>query len=306
MEHSSPGLFCSDLSLEADEPLAGTVTRTSTYLLLESSDAPGKKAIEDSLVPDELKSKLKAYTKVNPTCKALLIRSPRSRLQPGIRFFVARAEPPTSLYDFHVSDYRDLLEVDFSEVVAGSPMYEDYRREAHLYLVCTNGRRDRCCARYGPAVYSEMMNIVGNQPEIEVWQSSHVGGHRFAANVIYLPDGIWYGRMRPDDVPGMLAAHRDGHLYLPRLRGRGLYSPVVQAAEAALLVAGGQRKGMEAHLIAADETAPGQWKIVFDAADGRRFSLRAVARLDDRRVYESCLLDKDTAITRYSFEILEN
>jgi (2Fe-2S) ferredoxin len=65
----------------------------------------------------------------------------------------------------------------------------------------------------------------------ETWQVSHIGGDRFAANVLVLPDGLYYGRLAPADVEGFVAGHRDGRLDLEHLRGRCAYPFPAQAAE---------------------------------------------------------------------------
>ncbi len=63
-----------------------------------------------------------------------------------------------------------------------------------------------------------------------LWQSSHHGGHRFAANVLALPAGVQLGRVRPRrrEVARLLRGHR---IPLDLYRGRTLYPPHVQAAE---------------------------------------------------------------------------
>ncbi len=53
-----------------------------------------------------------------------------------------------------------------------------------LLLVCAHGRRDACCAKLGTPVYESLSPHV--DPGL-LWQSSHHGGHRFAANVLVAP-----------------------------------------------------------------------------------------------------------------------
>ncbi len=65
----------------------------------------------------------------------------------------------------------------------------------------------------------------------ETWEVSHIGGDRFAPNVLVLPDGLYYGRLEPGDAEDFVSAHRTGLLTLPRLRGRTMFDFRVQAAE---------------------------------------------------------------------------
>jgi hypothetical protein len=64
-----------------------------------------------------------------------------------------------------------------------------------------------------------------------VWEASHVGGDRFAGNLVVLPEGIYFGRVGPGDVPRLLAAYAAGDIDLPFYRGRACYPFAVQAAE---------------------------------------------------------------------------
>jgi len=98
-------------------------------------------------------------------------------------------------------------------------------------VVCAHGKRDPCCARFGPAVYEELRRgPLGDG----VWQSSHQGGHRFAANVVILPDGLMFGRMSPAAAASLAETYRDREILLPHYRGRCSYAPAAQAAERVL------------------------------------------------------------------------
>src|SRR3954467_14556578 len=52
-----------------------------------------------------------------------------------------------------------------------------------LLLVCTHRRRDRCCALEGRA----LVKALAGAGEPEVWECSHLSGHRFAATALVLP-----------------------------------------------------------------------------------------------------------------------
>jgi hypothetical protein len=81
------------------------------------------------------------------------------------------------------------------EGFAGGEAYEAHRSDEQLALVCTNGRRDLCCARFGTPVYNYLKNEEPGFPGLRAWQSTHMGGHRFAANLLWLPQGVLYGRV---------------------------------------------------------------------------------------------------------------
>ena len=101
--------------------------------------------------------------------------------------------------------------------------------------VCTHGRHDACCAELGrPTVAA----LTASHPE-QAWEVSHIGGDRFAANVLVLPEGLYYGRVTPEDAPALVDRHLSGHLDLDLLRGRSGLPFAVQVAEVAARRAAG-------------------------------------------------------------------
>ncbi|MBA2444577.1 MAG: sucrase ferredoxin, partial [Nocardioidaceae bacterium] len=65
----------------------------------------------------------------------------------------------------------------------------------------------------------------------ESWEVSHIGGDRFAGNVLVLPDGLYYGHVSPADASELATQHRRGHVSLDHLRGRSGFGFAIQAAE---------------------------------------------------------------------------
>ena len=92
--------------------------------------------------------------------------------------------------------------------------------------MCTHGRHDTCCAVEGRPVAAALHRARPGR----VWECSHVGGDRFAANVLAMPHGVYYGRVEPDEVEALAAAHESGEVYLERVRGRTTTNPAAQAA----------------------------------------------------------------------------
>ena len=63
-----------------------------------------------------------------------------------------------------------------------------------------------------------------------VWECSHVGGDRFAANVVAMPHGVYYGRVEPARVADLVAAHERAEALPDLVRGRSTAVPAAQAA----------------------------------------------------------------------------
>lgn len=96
-----------------------------------------------------------------------------------------------------------------------------------MYLVCAHGRRDRCCARFGgPLARALAPDYPG-----ELWETTHVGGHKFAANLVLLPHGRYYGPCDLDIARAAIGAYERGDLLASRYRGRAGQPAQTQQAE---------------------------------------------------------------------------
>jgi hypothetical protein len=75
----------------------------------------------------------------------------------------------------------------------------------------------------------------------DIWECSHIGGDRFAANLVCLPEGVYFGRVDPATGPGLASDYAVGLLDLDHFRGRSCLPPLVQAAELFVRRATGMR-----------------------------------------------------------------
>lgn len=207
---------CSDASLEVQEPLAGTaVEGVDRWLLLEVTDPWAPKALQTPALSARVREKLNAWLET-PRSRLQLIRRPgRTGKRP---LFVATVGGGRGSR-VELDAYDDLVNVDL-DTLPSEPI-------APVTLVCAHGRRDRCCAQYGAAVYRALVN-----EGVEAWQTSHLGGHRFAACVLSLPDGHMYGRVRREHAADFARRWQARELAdLGLLRGRCALTRPEQAAE---------------------------------------------------------------------------
>jgi hypothetical protein len=264
--------FCSMQSLAVGEQLFGSTKQVSVYFLLEFDGRWEAEAFQDSAIHPLVKHWLQAALDTIPRSKVQLIRQ-QPRLAPtGIAFYAALVrEVNPVLYAFHVESESDLLALDLLALAAEDPTYDDHIRAEPLFLACTHGRRDKCCARRGIPVYEQLAQHGG----ANVWQSSHLGGHRFAANVITLPYAITYGRMTPETAAALIDATRAGHMVPTSYRGRASYPKVAQAAEYYLRQETGVT-GLEAfHFAGSERLAGDEWAVRFvDAENGAEHTVR--------------------------------
>jgi hypothetical protein len=220
-------LPCATLARALEEPLYGTASRVRGWVLLEQTGPWGREAVIESRLDRDLARALhRAATAAH--LRLLLIRRPgRGASQPHTCFVAHTSRRDQWLERRRLDDPAELLELDMAAVVAGErPGFGDTVTEP-VYLVCTNGRHDRCCATYGRPLALALQASHGDL----VWESSHVGGDRFAGNLVCLPDGHYFGRVGPDDAGRVVALHRRGTIDLDHYRGRCTDPPVVQAAE---------------------------------------------------------------------------
>ena len=152
----------------------------------------------------------------------------RLKTHPGIHLFVGQTFPTEPrLYEYQLDDYADIQKLDFSWLSTGEEGSLKHLREEPLFLVCSNGRRDKCCARYGPAIYQELVEEAGDS----VWQSSHIGGHNQTPIMLFFPHGVNYARTTPAEARSLVREYQHGRLVLNHYRGRVGIEPHVQAAE---------------------------------------------------------------------------
>lgn len=144
------------------------------------------------------------------------------------RYFLAHTSPRGSwVVPGQVDGDDDLLSLPLEDACSPDPPSGMATRDDPLILTCTHGRRDACCAVFGRSVAQALEDRFGDW----VWETTHTGGHRFAANVVLFPSGIVLGRLRPEVAPGVVADALDGTLRLEHFRGRTADDAWEQAAE---------------------------------------------------------------------------
>jgi Sucrase/ferredoxin-like len=231
---AAPGpTACSTASARYGEPLAGTAPYARRWLAVEQPGPWGPRALTESHLPQAVARALAARAEAAGVRIALIRRPGRHAEhdpQAPRRVFLADTRPGRStLWSWETNDPATLLDLDFDV-----PAKPEHQGPAPL-LVCTNSRRDECCALAGRGLTGRLAQDAAGEAGAEaVWESDHLGGHRFAPTAVLLPTGYLYGRL---DAPAARAILRDaaaGRVTLDRCRGRSAWSRAGQAAELAL------------------------------------------------------------------------
>jgi hypothetical protein len=285
--------FCADTSREIGEQLFGTATRADVWLLLEYNGAWEAEAFRDSTIPQPVKDHISAALAAIHKSRLELIKQ-RGVPTRAISFYVAVThEQAPALYKFDLASYDDLLTLDIPAIAAGQ--IQAALSSDPLFLVCTNGRRDRSCAKYGVPVYDALIRQAGDS----VWQCSHVGGHRFAGNIVCLPQGISYGWVGPELAPSIVSEYRQQQIHLESYRGRSCYHEPVQAAEYFLRQHTGDR-GISSYRFKADQRVEKHnWLIQFESASGTLHEVHLIEELSSFEIYKNSGEDEKSRVPQY-------
>ena len=211
---------CSALAEELDEPMIGSVEQRVRWLLVEDRSAWGEKAVRDVLGPE-----LEAAAKARGMRLLLVRRREGDPAADEVRraILVDTLAPRMAIRSItDLTDLAGLLDATLDDF--GAPLADP------ILLVCTNGKRDACCALRGRALVTA---LAADHAE-RTWECTHLGGHRFAGNLVCLPHGLVYGRVGPADGPLLADAYLAGRLDPAFLRGRSAWPAPAQVAEAVL------------------------------------------------------------------------
>ena len=234
--------ICSATSRLAAEPLPGTAPLARAWLAIEQHGPFGHDALRQSHFPREIADQLLAAI-ADTAIRPALIRpvgrhADRHRHTTRRQVFLASSIPGREgLVSAAIEDARELLTIDFVALSRGDLATAWPRAVPHnrpLLLVCTHSKRDLCCAMYGRPLAA---GLASNPNYAQaVWETSHLGGHRFAPTAVQLPHGWVHGRLDHSTAAAVL----DGAMTSPETvpigtaRGRSALTGPAQAADLAV------------------------------------------------------------------------
>ncbi len=225
IEANKQGNSCSIISLEAKEEMFGTAPKVDVWFLLEYRGRWSGNAFQDSKIPGNVKARINDYLDSYPNSRLQLVKQ-KKRSDERIKFYIALSrETNPRLYELTLNSYEDLLELNIDSVLNG----DQHLREEPVFIVCTNGEYDTCCGKFAMPVY---LDIASGANGPDTWQTTHIGGHRFASTFVCLPHGVYYGRVREGKVADkIIEEYRSGKINIRSYRGRSCYSAGAQAGE---------------------------------------------------------------------------
>jgi hypothetical protein len=209
------------------EPMAGTASVVRDWLLLEHPGPWGVDALRDGRDLSAIGGDLIRRSREADVRVLLIRRFGRAASGPVTAFAIHSGPDRPWVERIELARFRDAAGIELERVGGPEPPGLGAPHPDPLFLVCTHGRHDRCCAELGRPLAASMAEELPDA----TWESSHVGGDRFAGNLVAFPHGFYFGQVAPEDGPRVARAYLDGRLDLEHLRGRSCRAMAVQAAE---------------------------------------------------------------------------
>jgi hypothetical protein len=222
----------------------GTAAVAQFFVALEQPGPWGRNALRESHLGARLGEDLETRCQERGG-RFVLLRRPGSHPDTGGPATVLLAHAGTStseawLLRAVLDEPRRLVDLDWEALALGhrtavAASLPGASEAPPTLLVCTNGRRDVCCATRGRPVAAAAAALAPDR----VWESSHTGGHRFAPTGVLLPWGQTYARLDDDLAAAVLETSLSARTPMAALgpahdRGRSAVPAAAQCAESAI------------------------------------------------------------------------
>lgn len=227
-------MSCSELSSAVREVGAGTAPQATAWIAIEQPGPWGRTALTESRLDAEVGGLL-AERSASTSTTVVLVRHPdrtaRSFDPASRRAWIALPDSGL-LRAGPLPDPAEALEWDLAALAAGDVPDFGEATDDLTVLACTNGSRDACCAVRGRALVDACRSH--DETPAWLWESSHLGGHRFAPTALVLNTGYVHGRLDPDGLMRVVHEAREGRIDLDTARGRTSLEPRLQVADLAV------------------------------------------------------------------------
>lgn len=295
--------LCSVTSEALHESAFGSAASARAWICLEQNGPWGRVAATESHLDPELGRRLDQAAQV-AGARFVLIRTPgrhvddhdRGDERPSVLLACADVRRPWLLRGELVSphqlttlDVEGLVRGDVGAVRASLPDVDLAQDDEPALLVCTNGRRDLCCAVRGRPV---ALDAARSRPG-QVWETTHTGGHRYSPTGVLLPTGQTLGRLDSCQAAEALDAAAGGRLARDLIgsvhdRGLSALDAPVRAAVSAV------RELVSEPVLAsltgsAEPVGDDRWVVTVSHRDGRMWTAEAVRTALGPDRPESCV-----------------
>ena len=225
MSEPQPAFRCANAARLRADPAAGSAPQADRWLLLEHPGPWPVEAVDGAGIDRGVLGGLQQAAG-RAAARILLVRRPGRIDRMAARRWMVTGHNLGWVAGPWTED-RDLRAA--AEALVADPAPAGGHPEPTI-LVCTHGVHDACCAIRGRPVAAALAAEWPGQ----VWECSHVGGDRFAPNVVVLPDGFYYGNLDAESAVHTVRQHLAGAVEAGPLRGVARFPPPVQAAVVAM------------------------------------------------------------------------
>ncbi|MFI6444899.1 sucrase ferredoxin [Kitasatospora sp. NPDC050543] len=285
MTSEPPTERCSLQARAAAEPLIGTAPTAAAWIAVEHPGPWGPVAPKQVPgLPTELLRRAAQFG-----ARVVLIRRPgRAGGAPAAHrtALLASTAPGAGwLTRIRFTDPEQLLELDLAALRGPTPGPLGEPDPGTVLLVCAHGRRDRCCAIDGRALAAA---LTADAPTAEVWECTHLGGHRFAPTTLLLPYGLVHGALNEASALAALRAAEQGQVSIDGYRGRSTWTPAGQLAEAAVRTHADEYDADALTVLSCAPARPDTTRVTVAHRDGRHWQVDVDEHPAPRPTAPSC------------------
>lgn len=199
--------YCSILTQKLNVDGAGTAPPNIKYFLFLETPKPWPQ--NEKSLPEYPKY---AYDLANGNLKIHLL-SPGSFSKEGFKkiLFFERSDDNVAHYDrkeyqIPISQVKDLITALFArdtpDLLKIFNQFDLTDKNIQDFFICGHFAKDYCCGTFGDALFQFTQKFLQeNQmayPNVRLWQSSHLKGHKFAPTTVSFPEGRFWSHLNQD------------------------------------------------------------------------------------------------------------
>lgn len=235
--------FCSLISqMNCEDPI-GSAIATEQYLIIETPQPwPIEIWIEPEPMPQGVLDALKFVWDSGGTIRQLAIAPDREYSIPGYKHVFYYRKPVGLFAEYEKEEFLvpDTLIGSLAIALIKEPdklsNFEQYRQTSSYIrelLVCSHGNFDAACGKFGYPIYKKLRSeyAAKSSGNLRVWRCSHFGGHQFAPTLVDLPQGRYWGHLRPHILDLLVSSNGSVKGLYPYYRGWGGLSKFEQIVE---------------------------------------------------------------------------
>ena len=217
--------LCSNYSININESPIGSASNFDKYLLI-GVPTPWKSEITESeKFPKKIKSLLEKNSNLLETTKILGFNTEDRYDDINKTHIILFAKTKGNFEKFEkfefLSDQKNLEKLILHLLNSNYKNHSskiNQNNNSRDLLICIHGARDTCCASIGYPIYEKILSSQQSS-KINVFQVSHIGGHRFAPNIIDMPDGRNWVKISKDSIDEFIDQKKPMNSFKENYRG---------------------------------------------------------------------------------------